>query len=550
MNFKTTLVLLVVLIGLGIYIFASGTASKTDDKKSDTEVAAGERKLFDAKPEDIVKITVAPAEGKRMVLDKGATANWKLLEPVNAPAEAMEVDSLARALADLRAHGTIKNASENASSTGLSSPRYKVEFSTRDNKNYLLNIGDKSAVGDNLYVSVGNASSADVVSTGILEQLEKPANSYRNPKLVNLTSTDVKQVTLKRPDSTIVLEKAGPGWRMTQPQQLAAEGSEVEDVVFQLTGLRATDFVAEDLKDAASYQLDNPRVTVTLSPTTQASTQPTTAVAGAAPAATQPVTIKIGRYDDVLRKNVLATSTDTPAVAKVAATIVETLGKKPIQFRDKRVLQINPNDVAGIAILADKPATTQPTTKPAQHKELILKRHQPTLPLGVAAPGAGSATQASTQAATTRPATLAASQPATAPAVAATAPATKPASRWEILTNAGNTEPADDTKIDDLLFQLNPLRADRYLDAKPATTQPAASTFVVKITTQGPGGAAPEQQTLTITDPGPSTTQPTAPYATYKDLTFEVSRSLLEKLDADYKKSAETKPAPTPAEIP
>jgi hypothetical protein len=526
MNFKTTLILLVVLAGLGAFIFFTG--SKPETAKTDTEVSANERRLFDAKPEDITKISVVASDGKRTVLEKSG-ATWKLTEPVSAAAEAFEVDALARALAELKSHGRVTDSSA-ASGTGLAAPQYKVEFTTKDDKTTSLSVGDKSAVGDNLYVSTGGSSQAEVVNTALLEQLEKPANTYRNPKLVSLPSAEVKQLTIKRPDATITLEKIGSEWRMNEPKKFAVDAAEVDDILFAVTGLRATDWVAENTADAKQYQLDNPRVTVTLSSTTKPTTQVTsTAPASGSSASTQPVTIKIGRYDDVLRKNVLATSSDGNAVAKVAATIVETLNKKPIEFRDKRVLQIAAADVSGIVMLSDVPATTQPTTKPASKKELILQRHEATLPVGIAAPS----TKAST-----KPTTVAATAPAPA-----TQAATKPANKWDILTTAGGTEPAEDSRIDELLFQLNPFRADKYLESAPATTQPAP-TYTLKITTQGPGGVPPEQQTITITDPG----QGKAPIATYNDLTFEVPRTLLEKLDADYKKgSAAAQPrTPTP----
>ena len=118
MNFKTTLILAVVLLGLGAYIFF--TKDKGGGEK--TEVAdTSERKLFTVKPEDITKITVTPADGKRMVLQKPADGKWRLAEPVAAQAEAFEVDNLARTLAELRAHGRMTESSDNA--TGLASPR-------------------------------------------------------------------------------------------------------------------------------------------------------------------------------------------------------------------------------------------------------------------------------------------------------------------------------------------------------------------------------------------------------------------------------------------
>jgi hypothetical protein len=534
MNFKTTLILAVVLLGLGAYIFF--TRDHGGEKTKPDEVTdATERKLFEVKPEDVTKITVTPADGKRMVLVKGTDGKWQILEPVSAPAEAFEVDSLARSLAELKSHGRV--SSGDTAATGLSSPKYKVEFVTSDNKSHALAVGSKSAVGDNLYVAVADAKQPDVVGTELLDRLEKPASGYRDPKIVRMTTSDVRQVTIARGDTTIKLAKSGNDWRVTEPKAMPADSTEVDDVIFAVAGLRASEWVAEDQKDAKQYQLDKPRVTVTLSATTQP-VHATTATS--TPATSQPTVVKIGRYDDVLRKNVLLTSSDSPAVAKAPASIIDTLNKKPIEFRDKKVLAISPDQVAAIAILSDVPATTRPTTKPASKSEVKIKRHVPTLPIGIAAPTTQMAPAA---AATSKPSTAPASmqQASTQPASRPTMATTQPESKWELVGD--KTQPAVETKVDDLIAALNPLRADKFLDAKPATTQPAA-TYTLKITTQAAGGAPAVEQTVTIVDAD----ETKSPVGSFEDLSFEVSRSTLDKLKQDFSKASA--PAPNIANTP
>src|SRR5829696_3763076 len=149
MNFKTTLVLLVVLVALGLALFLTGAPKKNEGAAEKAADETRERRVFAGiKSEDVNKITVVPADGKRIVMQKDA-GKWRLLEPVAAPAEAFEVDALARALAELKAHGRVTESAD-ATAVGLASPKYKVEFSTSGSKTFALNIGNKSAVGDNL----------------------------------------------------------------------------------------------------------------------------------------------------------------------------------------------------------------------------------------------------------------------------------------------------------------------------------------------------------------------------------------------------------------
>ena len=68
-----------------------------------------------------------------------------------------------------------------------------------------------------------------------------------------------------RPDGKLVLAKTGADWKIIEPTPMPAEKSDVDDMLFGLTGLRATEVVAEDTRDAASFQLEPARFTATLS---------------------------------------------------------------------------------------------------------------------------------------------------------------------------------------------------------------------------------------------------------------------------------------------
>src|SRR5690349_9816349 len=155
MNFKTTIVLIIVLIGLGVAVYFT-RESAPSEKPTKTET---DRKILDVTPADVTKVSITSADGSQTVLEKSGTA-WKLAAPVSAGAETFEVDSTVRAITDMKAHARVDEPSE---AMGLSKPQYKVELTTSDGKTHKIDIGAKGAVGDNLYVSVDGSKSADVV---------------------------------------------------------------------------------------------------------------------------------------------------------------------------------------------------------------------------------------------------------------------------------------------------------------------------------------------------------------------------------------------------
>jgi hypothetical protein len=244
--------------------------------------------------------------------------------------------------------------------------------------------------------------------------------------------------------------------------------------------------------------------------------------------------INFGRFDDVLKKNVMVSTSQLPVIASVAASVIETINKKPIELRDKRAVEIDPAQVSSITITSDLVATTRPTSRPASKNEVVIRRVKESDAKAQAT--TKPATQASTRA-TTGPATtqVASTQPATTQAAATQAAATQPASKWEVVSGK-ETKPADDSRVDALLGQLHPLRAQKYLESAP-TTQPTA-TYVIRVTTVAAGGAQATHE-LKLVDPGD--TKPLN--ATYNDLAFEADRSLVDRLSGDFVKGS----TPTPA---
>src|SRR5687768_12056769 len=522
MNFKTTLVLIVLLAVAAIALFV--TNRKGDTESADTSTTAGEgKKLIDVASDKVTKVTVAPSIGEKFTLEKSGT-DWRLTEPVSAPAESFAVDSLVRAVTDARSRGAIEGADATSGATGLSNPSYRVDV-VADGKTHTVNVGAKSSVGGNVYVSVGDGKEAYIVPVSLAEQLEKPLSDYRKTQLVDVASNQVKQLVVSDKDGkvTIRAQKQGEDWHLVEPAKMPAEKSEIDDMIFAATGLRAVEFVSESAADAPKYQLNKPQLTVALSteaPATQPATRPAT-IPTTAPASGR--TIVFGRHDDVLKKNVYAMVSGTPSIAKVAATAIESFNKKPIELRDKRAVNIDPEQVSKLSFTADVAATTQPTSKPASKREVSLQRRVESAVLGPAVPTTKPAT---TQAATTQAATQAATQPA------------PELSKWELVSDPKGE--ASDAKVDAILTALHPLRAQKYLEAVPTTQAQPAATYTINVTTEAAGGAGTAQHQIRLTDRGND--QPLL--GEYNGLVFELDRAILRQLEGEFTKGAA---AATPA---
>ncbi len=105
MNFKTTLILLLLAVALGSYV-AWDRMSGSDKEK--VETTTDSKKLFDVKnKDDVTSLTIKSADGKEIVLTKAADNKWRMTKPVDAAAEAWQVDSLVRDRIDLDSRGQV-----------------------------------------------------------------------------------------------------------------------------------------------------------------------------------------------------------------------------------------------------------------------------------------------------------------------------------------------------------------------------------------------------------------------------------------------------------
>jgi hypothetical protein len=412
-------------------------------------------------------------------------------------AESADVAAMVDKLVGMKSNNQLDAKDAGASKTGLDKPQFTVSL-TAGGKTTEVQFGDKLGSGDGVYAKVGGKDEIEVVPADVLEKIDRPAGAFRRLKLMDVQSLDIKQVALTDKKGSLKLEKAGDEWAMIAPIKTPADSSAVTDLLGQLTGLTATSFVEDPA--AASDAMKTPSLTVSFS-TQPSSTQP--ASAPASPPAM--VTVTFGDKD-LLKQNVYVKVSDSPFVALVGVAALDALRKKPLDLRDKRAMDLKPEEVSAFSIARHMPATTQPATKPAADVLVHVERRKE----GSGVPFVSGA-----------PATM--SKEGEKLTLAGILP--KQAA-WVL---AGNVT-ADEGEVTAFLGALQPLRVDKYLDKNPAT-QPTKS-YTLTVRTAAAGGAIPVDHEIHFIDRGAD--QPLI--GDYDGLTFEVGRAMLGRyLDGDFK---------------
>ena len=353
MNFKTTILLILCLAIAGIAVYFTHNQTPTET------APPAAQKLIDLASTDITRLSITPADDKKIVLEKHGT-KWQMLEPVNAAADSSSVDDLVSSLTSLESHGKSDAGGANADVTGLGTPRYRVEITDKSGKTEKLAVGKPTEIGDELYVQKEGDTQADRVASALYSSLNKPASGFRDLKMLDVQSPQIKSIQISKAGESFSMNHDTADWVISAgPTTMPADENDASDLAMGIAGLRATEFVTEKSDDAKRYGLDDPQIAVnfTSQPVeTSASTKPTT----------QPLQtgfVKFGRYQDLRKQNVYVQTSGSNAIAIVPAFSMDKFNKKPLDLRDKNVLKLDKTGVDSISIATNKAATTQPTTQ-------------------------------------------------------------------------------------------------------------------------------------------------------------------------------------------
>lgn len=266
MRLKTTFLLLLLVVGLGgfIYVFERMQPG-TDARKLQARRALG------VNPELVTYLRIEqPGLVVSCRLEDG---RWQLEEPVEAYADKGAVDRILAGLQEMP-KGDVITADDRArhgtrlDDYGLAEPAARIEL-RQDNRDRAIWIGNTATVGDALYIAEGGTGDISVIvtSTNLWSFLPKDPETLRSRHLLPGIPPKLKRIDVKRPSGflQLVLDDLGQ-WRIHQPMAGRASGAFVQDFAAKFLGAQAETFEADGVRDLAPYGLEEPAAQITLWP--------------------------------------------------------------------------------------------------------------------------------------------------------------------------------------------------------------------------------------------------------------------------------------------
>jgi hypothetical protein len=254
---KSTIALLVVLIGLVAYIYF------VDSKKPASDAPETKAKAFTVDADQIEEIQIKPASGDASRVQK-ANGTWQLVEPEKADADQGQVSNAATSLATLEINRVVDDNPSDLSQYGLNPPKAEIAFRVKGQKDpHQLLIGEKTTTGSDLYAKTPDQKRVFLISGYLENTFERTPFDLRDKAALKFDQSNADGVEIVH-NGTTALAKSGTEWAVTKPYKARADFASAEAVLTSLSSLQMQKIVENDAKDLAKYGLDKPDATITV----------------------------------------------------------------------------------------------------------------------------------------------------------------------------------------------------------------------------------------------------------------------------------------------
>ena len=215
MRYWPTLVMMLVLAGLGLYLYVIEFPQKESHERQDT----ADKKLLLLDQETISGLTIK-ADRHELVFARTPERGWLLTAPLNTQADQREVQNMIRALVTGTVTRVVEDHPTNLTPFGLDNPVTTITVAAGAARE-TFSIGESGPLSSTLYVL--RESDRKVLLTNLVPKdfVNKTLMTFRRKDLLHMSQGDVDRIRLTYATTEIVLyqgqEKPKSKWKLRYP---------------------------------------------------------------------------------------------------------------------------------------------------------------------------------------------------------------------------------------------------------------------------------------------------------------------------------------------
>lgn len=330
MRYWSTLLMALVLAGLGLYLYIVEFPAKETEERQ----ATAQKKVLLLDQASITGLSFKTDRGD-LVFERTQDKGWMLTAPLRTEADQREVQNLVRALVTGSVRRVVEENPTTLSPFGLDKPVTTVTI-TAPSGQETLSIGDSGPLSSTLYVLRESDHALLLTDLAAKDFVNKTLMTFRRKDILRVARSEIERIRLTYPTTEIVLyhldEKPKGKWKIRYPIEADADLNEVRMLLFRLEDLKALGIVDPGPeRDALARTLTTPKVRITLH------------------AADGDRTVKLYQSDPSSGEAIAETGPEGP-LYRINPTAIKDLTKELFTFQDKRLLGVDYTDIAMLSV--------------------------------------------------------------------------------------------------------------------------------------------------------------------------------------------------------
>jgi hypothetical protein len=337
MKLRTTLVLLIIAVALGAFIFGLDRWSRSTRER-------GERATH------VVSVTRANIQGftirdgDELIRVRAEGDAWKMIAPWQDDADAGVVDQLLDAIQSLRPEdvitdfGRIEKKRQMLKDFGLNKSRLRLKLDGKQMPAEFL-FGLDTAVQGESYLRIADDDAVYVVNNDLKNIVSKKPEDFRDHRMTPFLTTLINRAIFRVSGGEIELAKEQDNWLLVRPIKGRASNDAVVDILTRMNQTQIAKFVSGNNSNPGSFGLDSPSNVVTLFGDDG-----------------KKVEIQIGGPVPSNPDSVYAGLPQRKSVVEVGKAFANLFNITPNDLRDRKIARMNPDLIDRVTIeRADKP---------------------------------------------------------------------------------------------------------------------------------------------------------------------------------------------------
>ncbi len=260
MRFKGTLILLIVCLGLGAYLYFY--EMKGGEKREKAKQA--ENQVWKLESDSIRQIDIDSA-GQKITLVRNSLKDWAIIAPRPLEADSDEIDRFANAASDIRRDSVIEEHPTDLTRFGLNPPQSSLKLKTKEGKNFEIRFGQSNPTGSFNYAMISGRQDLFLVTSATVSALNKKLDDLRKQAVLSFEKSEVQSLSIKSEKGDLELTKdSNDQWWLAKNEKVAADSPGIRGILNALSMARIKEFYPEPVDGNTKTAIDRPLVNVSL----------------------------------------------------------------------------------------------------------------------------------------------------------------------------------------------------------------------------------------------------------------------------------------------